>query len=130
MRNRHIISGNHHHRHAIPLRHQRVETAFAGRTAVDLHVFDDAGTSVRKQAARRVGLGVIADENHRVERVVQTFDHAMAFEAVADQPRARIEVLGQQIALAAMRIIDHHFRRAAGEGAANGRVRVFRHQLA
>ena len=112
------------------LRHQRVEPAFAGRTAVDLHVLDDAGAGVREQAARRVGLGVIADEDHRVERLVEPLDHAVALEAVADQPGARIEILGKQVALAAVRVVDDDFGGAAVERAADRGVGVLGHQLA
>ena len=85
---------------------------------------------MREQAARRVGLGVIADEDHRIERLVEALDHAVTLEAVADQPRARIEILGQQIALAAVRVVDDDFGGAAFERAADRGVGVFGHQLA
>ncbi len=64
--------------------------------------FDDAGTGVGEQSARRVGLGVIADKDDGIERLVESFDHAVTLEAVADQPRARIEIFRQQVALAAV----------------------------
>ena len=85
---------------------------------------------MREQAARRVRLGVIADEDHGVVGFVEALDHAMPLEAVTDEPRARIEILRQQIALAAVRIVHDHFRGAAGKRPSDRGVGIFGHQLA
>lgn len=73
---------------------------------------------------------MITDEDHGVKGFIEAFDHAMTLEAVADQAGAGIEVFRQEVALAAMRIVDDDFGRAAGKRAANRGVGVFSHQLA
>jgi hypothetical protein len=85
---------------------------------------------VREQSTRGVGLGVIADENDGVERVVEPLHHAVPFEAVADEARALIEIFRQEIALTPMGVVDEDVGGAAVKGAADGGIGVLRHQLA
>ena len=85
---------------------------------------------MREQPARRVGLGVVADEDDRVEGFVETLHHAVTFEAMADQPRARIQIFRKEIALAAVRVVHDHFGGPARKRAANRRIRILGHQLA
>ena len=127
---RDIVAGDEHDRHAVPAGDQRVEPALAERPAVDPDVGDDAAAGVREQAAGLPGLRVIADEDRRVERVVEPLHHPGPLEAVADQTRARLEVLQPQVAHAAVRVVDDDLGGAAGARAADGGVDVVGHQLA
>ena len=69
-----------------------------------------------KKAARRISLAVVPDEDHRVEGLVEALHHAVQLEAVRDHPRPRIDILGQEVALSSVGIIDQNIGGPALQG--------------
>ena len=72
---------------------------------------------------------MVADEDHRVVRLVQTFHHAQrAIAPVADEQSLRAEKVGQDVAAGIVGVADDDFRRPGGQGALDGGVGLGRHQ--
>ena len=77
----------------------------------------------------RRGPGVVADEDHGVERLVQAFHHAQrAIAPVADEQSLRAEKVGQDVAAGVVGVADDDFRRPGGQGALDGGIGLGRHQ--
>ena len=127
---RHIVACDEDHRHAVPAREKGIHAPLANREPVDLQVAQHPRPRVREDATWRPSLGVVSHEYDRIEGGVEPLHHAVALEAVTDEAHPRIEILRQDVALAAVRVVHDHLGGPAIEGPANGRVGILRHQLA
>jgi hypothetical protein len=73
---------------------------------------------------------VVANHQHGVERLVEALHHPVTPEVVGDEPGARIEIVGEQVAAASVRVDHHEFGGSARGCSSDCRVHVFGHQLA
>ena len=78
----------------------------------------------------RPGLGVVSDEDDRIESLVETLHHRQRLGRARDQGGPRIEGVGHDIAHAAVSIVDHDGPGSGGPQPLEYGVDVLRHPAA
>ena len=125
---RYVVACDQDHRNTKPSRQHGVHAALAHRSSVDLEILHVRVAGVREESAVAAGLGVVADEKHRVEGGIEPLHHPVSLERIGDEPRARRQILDTKVRMGPVRVVDHNLARTSGERSANGGIGVVGHQ--
>ena len=110
--------------------HQAVDPRLRHLLAVDDHVEKLGRHRVLEDGVRGRGAGMIADEDHGVERPVDALHHAQAPMRAADQRHVRGQLVGVEVVAVVVGVADHDLVGAARQAAVQRRVEVAAHEFA
>ena len=122
------IAGGKDHRNAERAGIRGIELAFADFNVVQPQSLHTARAGVRDESVRRSSARVISEEDHRVERRVQSGDHTNRLHCALDVDHARIELGVQEVLHVAVRVVDEHLRRPALENRGDDGVHLVSHE--